>query len=221
MRALAASSSVVPVFCALDLMFERSRSVSNEPGRMLLMVTLLAATRARDAGEESGQPGARAGRKIEAGERHLHRARGDVDDAAELALAPSGRSPSGSVRSATTMLAITPSIIVCRRQFAEIAERRTGIVVDQDVGVGTGGQQRLLTFRCRDVGDHRDHFGAGDTWRFPRRWLPASSPSRPLITTSQPASGQGARAGFAEPAARSADDGLAAGNSEIHGALIG
>ena len=31
---------------------------------------------------------------------------------------------------------------------------------------------------------------------------------------------QGARAGFAEPAARCADDGLAAGNSEIHGDVL-
>jgi hypothetical protein len=43
-RALAASSSLLPVFCAVDLMLERSRSVSKAPGWILLMVTYLSAT---------------------------------------------------------------------------------------------------------------------------------------------------------------------------------
>ena len=47
---------------------------------------------------------------------------------------------------ATTMLAVTPSSICCRGQFAEIAQRRPAIVVDQDIGVRAGGEQRLLAF---------------------------------------------------------------------------
>ena len=41
------------------------------------------------------------------------------------------------------------------RQFAEIAQRRAGIVVDQDVGLRAGGEQRLLALRRGDVGGHR------------------------------------------------------------------
>ena len=53
---------------------------------------------------------------------------------------------------ATTMLAITPSIICCARQLAEIAERRAGIVVHQDVRLRAGGEQGGLAVGRRDVG---------------------------------------------------------------------
>ena len=46
-------------------------------------------------------------------------------------------------------------------ELAEIAERRAGIVVHQDVGLRAGGEQRGLAVRRRDVGHHRDDLGAG------------------------------------------------------------
>ncbi len=104
----------MPFFFAVDSTLERKRSVSNMPGSTKLMVTLEAATRSRDAGKERGQAGARAGGQVEADERHFHRAGRDVDDAAEFLGDHRSRSTFWISSTATTMLAMTPSIIFCR-----------------------------------------------------------------------------------------------------------
>ena len=106
MRSAPPARRLMPRFLAVASKFERSRSVSNAPGSRKLMVTLRGGDRAGDAGQEAGQAGARARGQVEPGERHLHRARGDVDDAAEFLAPPSGRSPSAISSIATTMLAI-------------------------------------------------------------------------------------------------------------------
>src|SRR5450759_4166367 len=158
LRALAASSTLTPFCSAVLFSTPRSRSVSNAPGRMLLMVTLLPATVRATPARNAVKP-ARAGREIEAGERHLHRARGDVDDTAELALAHRvdhlldqfyGNNHVGD--HAVDHLRA--------RQLAEVAHRRPPVVVDQDVGRGAGGEQRLLTLRRADVGRDRGDLGA-------------------------------------------------------------
>src|SRR2546430_13166449 len=45
-------------------------------------------------------------------------------------------------------------------EFAKITERGTTIVVDQNVGVGAGGKQRLLHLGLRDVAGDFDHLDA-------------------------------------------------------------
>ena len=104
-------------------------------------------------------------------------------------------------------------------QLAEIAHRRAGIVVDQDVGLRAGGEQRLLAFGSRDIGDDRDDLGAGTLREFGGSGLQLLGVA-PVDHHLAAGFRQCARAGLAEPAARCADDGLAAGNSEIHGSLI-
>src|SRR6185437_3853897 len=99
--------------------------------------------RARHAGEEGGQPGARAGRQIEAEQRHLHRTRSDVDDAAEFL---------GDHRVDRLLnefygddhVADDAVDHLLPVEIAEIAKWRPGIVIDQDVRLWTGGEQRLL-----------------------------------------------------------------------------
>ena len=129
------------------------------------MVTFDAGDGAGDAGEESGQAGARARRQIEADQRHFHRAGGDVDDAAEFLrhhridrfLDQFDRDDHVGDDAVEHLLPV---------EFAEVAKRRSGIVVDQNIGLGTGGEQRLLAFGRGDVGGHRDDLGAGASCEF-------------------------------------------------------
>ncbi len=51
-------------------------------------------------------------------------------------------------------------------ELAEIAKRRSGIVVDQNVRLWTGGEQRLLSLGRGDIGGDRDDFGAGRLVQF-------------------------------------------------------
>src|SRR6202034_1422107 len=99
-------------------------------------------------------------------------------------------------------------------ELAEIAEWRPGIVVDQNVRLGTGGEQGSLAVGRGDVGDNRDHLGAGLLERGGRRGeLRLVAAVDDHLATGL---GQGLGAGKTQPAARSADDRLAAGNSEVH-----
>ena len=50
-----------------------------------------------------------------------------------------------------TMLLITPSRISLAVELAEVAARRAAIVVDEDVRLGAGGEQRCLDRRVGDV----------------------------------------------------------------------
>lgn len=51
-------------------------------------------------------------------------------------------------------------------EFAKVARRRAGIVIDQDVWLGAGGEQGLLALGQSDIGGHRDHFAAGCLFQF-------------------------------------------------------
>ena len=173
--------------------------------------------RAGDAGKECGQPRARARRQVEAGERHLHRAGRDVDDAAEFALAHRADHLLDQLDRDDHIGddAVDHGL---PSQVAEILERRAGIVVHQDVGCGAGGKQRLLPVRRSDIGGDRDHLGAGRFGDFGGGGL---EPRGVAAVDHHLAAGFGEPegAGLAEPAARRANDGLAAGNSEIHESL--
>ena len=82
-------------------------------------------------------------------------------------------------------------------------------------GSGHGGEQRRLAVGRRDVGDHRDHLGAGRLGDLGGGRL---QPLGVAPVDDDLAAGlrEPKRAGAAEPAARGADDGLAAGDAEIH-----
>jgi hypothetical protein len=177
-------------------MFDSSRSVSKLPA------------------EESGQSRARAGRKVEPADRHLHRSGRDVDDAAEFLLRHRiddfldqlDRDHHIGGHAVEHLLPV---------DLAEVAKRRAGIVVHQNVRLRHRGKQRLLPFRRRDVSDHGDHFRAGRLGDLGRR---AFGPRfvAPIDHDLAAGFGEPMRARAAEPAARCADDGLAARDAEIH-----
>ena len=101
-------------------------------------------------------------------------------------------------------------------ELAEVAKRRAGIVVDENIRLGTGFEQRLLPVGGRDVGRDRDNFGAGSVAEFGRG---SGKPFAIAAIDDDLAAGFSQRfgAGAAEAAARSADDRFAAGDAEIHG----
>ena len=132
-------------------MLERSRSVSNGPGSRKLIVTLCGAT-------ERATP---------------------ARNAVSPARAPDDRSrpTSGIFTEPEVMLTMRPNFRLHHRvdrllhqldrhdhvadhavdhllavELAEIAERRAGVVGDQDVRLGAGGEQRGLALRRGDVG---------------------------------------------------------------------
>ena len=99
-------------------------------------------------------------------------------------------------------------------ELAEAAPRRAAIVVDEDVRVGTGGEQLGLHFRRAHVADHRRHGDAeavGDVGRgqVERGRVAAVEDEIDAVL------GERDGAAATEPAARRADDCLPAGNSEI------
>ena len=169
---------------------------------------------AGDAGEKGGEAGARAGGKVEPDERHLHRAGGDVDDAAEFLcrhradglLDQLDRHDHVGDDAVDHLLPV---------ELAEVAERRAGIVVDQDVRLRAGREQRLLAVGRGDVGHDRDDLAAGRLAQFGggRGRAVAVAPVDHHLAAGLR---QRLGAGAAEPAARGTDDGLAAGNAKIH-----
>ena len=159
--------------------------VSKEPGNRKLIVTLAWATRARHAGEEAGQAGPGAARQIEPGERHLHRAGGDVDDAPEAPLDHAVDDPLHQLdrRRHVGDDAGEQRVAIDR---AEVAERRAAIVVDEDVDLRHGADQGVLALRSR----HRATTAitvAPVSARMSAAVRSSASASRPLTTTVQPA----------------------------------
>src|SRR5262249_56030246 len=106
---------------------------------------------------------------------------------------------------------------MCECVGGEVEERRewgAGVVVDDDVGLRTGCEQRLLPFRCADVGRDRDHLCGGR--------LPDVGCGRLgcLATAAvdydiAPGLRKTPRAGTAQPFTPGADDGLAARHAHI------
>ena len=101
-------------------------------------------------------------------------------------------------------------------ELAEVAEWGTRIVVHQDVGLRTGAEQRRLPVGGGDIRLHGGHLGAGCLAKLGGGLLQVLAV--PAIDGHLAARfSQSARAGAPEPTAGGTDDGLAAGNSEIHG----
>ena len=113
------------------------------------------------------------------------------------------------------MFWMTPSRIFSRSSSLKIAPRRAAIVVDEDVGRRAGGEERCLARRAADVGDDRLHLdreargnlGGG---RFHRGAVAAVDDDIAARL------GKRQRAAATEAAARSANDRLPAGDSQIH-----
>ena len=121
---------------------------------------------------------------------------------------------------ATIMLAITPSIICWRVSSRKSRIGGPALLLTRMSGCRAGGQQRLLALRRRHVGGHRGDLGAGQVGdlgggRLQRLGVAA--------VDHHLAAGFGQRAGaaLAQPSARGADDGFAAGYSQIHGCSLG
>ena len=95
---------------------------------------------AREAGDEARQAAARSVREAEDVDRRLHRARGDVDDAAVSALghAVDGRLHQLDRRQHVGVDRLHPDVAV---PVAEIARRRAAGVVDEDVDLRAGGER--------------------------------------------------------------------------------
>ena len=134
-----------PLFLALAAMLDRRRSVSKVPGKRKLMVTLDAATERATPARNAVSPARAPGGKIESRERHFHRARCDIDDAAEFLARPWNRSTFWVSSMATIILAMTPSIICVAGELTEVAKRRARIVVDENVRLRAGLEKRGLT----------------------------------------------------------------------------
>ena len=112
---------------------------------------------ARDARDKAGEAGARAVGQSQHLDRRLHRGRGDVDDAAELARhhAVDRRLDQLDRRKHVGVDRLDP---VVTGPVAEIAWRRATRIVDQDVRIRTGLQRG---FTAGGRGDIACHFGHG------------------------------------------------------------
>ena len=123
------------------------------------MTTLCFATW-REARDESSEPRARAVRQAQIRERRLDRARSDVHDAAEAARdhAVDHGSDQHDRRNHVVVDRFHPRRLV---PVAEVADRRTAGVVDQDIRVRTRGEHRGAAFCGGDVGGYRHHRDTG------------------------------------------------------------
>ncbi len=168
----------------------------------------------RDARDEPGQAGARAARQVEAGERHLHRTRGDVDHATETARDHAGQHRLDQQRRRHE-IRLHPGADAVGVELGIGFHRRAAIVVDQNIGVGTCGEQRGAPRLARKVGDHLRHrhpgFGADRVGGRGQLRRVAS-----VDDDIDPGPRQFERACAAKPGARRAHDRPAAGNSQIH-----
>ena len=100
-------------------------------------------------------------------------------------------------------------------ELAEVAEGRAGVVVDQDVRLRAGLEQRLLSFGRGDVSHHRNDLSTAHLAQFGGGFGEAVAVA-PVDDHLAPGLGQRLGAGPAEPTAGGTDDRFAAGNSEVH-----
>src|SRR5579864_7215006 len=142
--------------------------------------------RAGDPGQERGQAGARAGGQIEAGDRHFHRARGDVDDAAEFSR---HHWVDGLLDQldATIMLPMTPSSIFWRSSSRKSRNGGPALLLTRMSGSGQAANSAFwpsaeATSAATGMTLAPVALRSSSAVAFRR------SLSRPLITTSQPAS---------------------------------
>src|SRR6476646_10823260 len=208
MRAFAASSSLLPVFCAVDLMLERSRSVSKAPGWILLMVTFLSAT-------VRATPARKAVRPARAPEDKSSPASGAfTEDEVMLMMRPKPRCAIGSITfwinsTATTTWAMTPSIIACRVSSRKSLNGGPALLLTKMSGAG---QAASSAFWPSAV-------ATSATTGIILAPAVAESSAAVAAVDHHLAAGLRQRLGasLAEPAARGTDNGLAAGDTEIHG----
>ena len=130
------------------------------PGQQAVDGDAVAHRDARHAGHEAGQAGARAVAQPQDVDRRLHRARGDVHDTAEAAFhhAVDRRLDEFDRRQHVGVDRLDPGVAV---PVAEIAGRRAAGIVDDDVGLGTGGQHLPASVIGRDVDRNGRHLDAG------------------------------------------------------------
>ncbi len=114
--------------------FERSR-LDGIDGHVVARVS----TRGRR--QERSEARARARRNVEPGDRRAHGARGDVDDAAELALRHP-RQQRLDERDRRQHIGFHAGLNVVARDRVESLKGRAAVVVDEDVGLRAGGDQR-------------------------------------------------------------------------------
>ena len=181
------------------------------------MVTFEPATERATPAKNAVRPARAPGGEVKAGEWHLHRARRDVDDAAELL---AHHRVDHFLRQLDGHHHVGDDAVdhhlPC--ELAEIPERRARVVVHQDVGLRTGREQRRLTLRGRDVGLHGNDGGPGRLsqfagGRFER--LAVAAVDHDLAAGLR----QRHRAAAPEAAARCADDRLAALDPQFHADL--
>src|SRR5580704_7321681 len=112
------------------------------------------------AGHEAGETAPRAVAQPQYVDRRLHRTRRDVHDAAEAALhhAVDRRLDELDGRQHVGVDRLDPVVAL---PVAEITRRRATRVVDDDVGLRTGGEHLLTTSVGRDVDGDRRHLHAG------------------------------------------------------------
>ena len=172
------------------------------------MVTLSVGDLAADAGEERGQPGAGAGRQVEPGNRGEDRIRGDVDDPSEAARRHAVDHGFDQFERRDHVLDDAGDDLLAV-EFAEAATRRAAVVVDEDVRLRAGGEERGLPLRRAHIGGdgvNRDLETTGD--------LLSGAVQRGAVASidDDVAAGLGERkrAPASETAARRADDRLTA-----------
>ena len=188
--------------------------MSNIPGSMKLMVTLEAAT-------ERATPARNAVSPARAPDDRSRPTSGIfTEPEVMLTMRPNFLATIGSIAFwissiATIMLPMTPSIIFCRSSSRKSRNGGPALLFDQNVGLRAGGEQRLLAFRRGDIGHHRRDLGAGRLVQFGRGGGEAifvEAVDHHLAAGF----GEAVSAGAAEPAARRADDRLAARNPKVH-----
>src|SRR5690606_6113250 len=167
-----------------------------------------------DPRKERGQTGPRAGRKVESRQRHVDGKRRNVDDASE---APCGHAVNDRLyqfdgRDHIVDQALEDLFAV---EFAEIAEGRPPVIVDEYINFRESAQQRFLHLRLRYVANDLDYLYA------PSGAQLVCGPGQRVgvaAVNDQVAAGfrKRRRATPSEALAGGADDRLPAPNSQIH-----
>src|SRR6478609_10385397 len=186
MRSAFAWSTEMPRFLAFATMFDCNRSVSNVPGRRKLMVTLEAAT-------ARATPAMKAVKPARAPDERSRPASGIfTEPEVMLTMRPNFLASMGSMTfwvssTATTILAITPSIICARVSWRKSRNAGPALLFTRMSGSGQARSSAawpsaVATSACTAV------TLAPVAWRSSAAVCSSALPSRPLMITSQPAS---------------------------------
>ena len=168
----------------------------------------------RKPGDETHEPGARAIRQAELQLRHLHAARDDIDDAAEAARHHAvHREPHHFDRREHHRVERSDPFVP--RPIAEIAWSWAVGIVEEDIGLWTGGKRGSASGAGGDIGGNR---GDLDTGR--RRNLRSGLLQRLALARDDghvdPFPSEREGAGVSQTAARAAQQRLSSTQSEVH-----